>query len=305
MRTELGHDHEIVRMIRHELNTPLATALLYIGIAEGSAADLPEGIVKSALRVARAEVQRLKTLIDTMTELECSGYATIRPRSFDIGDAVRSTVQRMVALRDPGRVRVLTTGDLHGWWDLPKVEQIVGNLLSNALKFGLERSVRVEVRRVGEGVTIAVRDHGIGVAAADQEWIFERNAHASPERGGGLGLGLWLVRELATAHGGWVTLDSRKGRGATFTVFLRGQRQATALGRLGGMAVASAHPPDGASTRYWQVRAVKSHRKVPLLARNVTDEPVPTSTTISPSLTGTLKPSRPSKTRKSIEGLAV
>ncbi|HLK91941.1 MAG TPA: HAMP domain-containing sensor histidine kinase [Polyangia bacterium] len=292
-------------MIRHELNTPLATALLYIGIAEGSAADLPEGIVKSALRVARSEVQRLKTLIDTMTELECSGYATIRPRSFDVGDAIRATVQRMIALRDPTRVRVLTTGDLRGWWDRPKVEQIVGNLLSNALKFGLERPVRVEVRRVGEGMTLTVRDHGIGIAAADQEWIFERNAHASPERGGGLGLGLWLVRELATAHGGWVALDSRKGRGATFTVFLRGQRQPAALGRMGGVALADARPAATLSPRYWQVRAVKSHRKVPLLARNVTVDPVPSSATISPSVTGTLKPSRPSKTRKSIEGLAV
>src|SRR6185437_3122833 len=122
MRNETGQNRDLVRLIRHELNTPLATALLYIGIAEGSAADQPEGIVKSALRVARSEVQRLKTLIDTMTELESSGYATIRPRSFDVGDAVRSTVQRMVALRDPGRVRVLTTGDLRGWWDRPKVE---------------------------------------------------------------------------------------------------------------------------------------------------------------------------------------
>src|ERR1700689_4475916 len=136
MRNEMGRNNDMVRLIRHELNTPLATALLYIGIAEGSAAELPEGIVKSALRVARSEVQRLKTLIDTLTELECVGFATLRPRSIDVGETVRATVQRMVALRDAERVRIVAAGELRGWWDRPKVEQIVGNLLSNALKFG-------------------------------------------------------------------------------------------------------------------------------------------------------------------------
>ena len=77
---------KFVKLIRHELNTPLATALLYLGIAEGSAAELPKGAVHSALRVARAEVQRLKTLLDTVTELECVGYATPRPRSINVGD---------------------------------------------------------------------------------------------------------------------------------------------------------------------------------------------------------------------------
>jgi signal transduction histidine kinase len=303
MRNETGQNRDLARLIRHELNTPLATALLYIGIAEGSAAGLPEGIVKSALRVARSEVQRLKTLIDTLTELECVGYATLRPRSIDIGETVRTTVKRMVAMRDPGQVRVATLGDLRGWWDRPKVEQIVGNLLSNALKFGQERPVRVEVKPAGDGITIAVRDHGIGIAAADQEWIFERHAHASPEQGGGLGLGLWLVRELAAAHGGWVTLESRKGRGATFTVFLRDQSQAV---RLGAVAIAGAKAPGTAlPSRYWQERALRSHRKVPLLARNVTADPVPSSATMSPSLRGTLKARTPSKTRKSIEVFSV
>ncbi|HVV50279.1 MAG TPA: HAMP domain-containing sensor histidine kinase [Polyangia bacterium] len=282
MRNATGQRHDIVRMIRHELNTPLATALLYIGIAEGSAAGLPEGIVKSALRVARSEVQRLKTLIDTLTELECAGHATLRPRSFDVGDTVRSTVKRVVALRDPGQVRVVTLGDLRGWWDRPKIEQIVGNLLSNALKFGLGRPVRVEVKPVREGVTITVRDQGIGITPADQGWIFERHAHAPAEQGGGLGLGLWLVRELAAAHGGWVTLESRRGRGAAFTVFLRGRRPPT---KHGGLATGAARPAAAGA--------------------GLTVAPAPSPTAISPPFPETLKPSKPSKTRKSIEELTL
>src|SRR5450631_92553 len=259
----------IVKLIRHELNTPLATALLYLGIAEGSAADLPEGVVHSALRVARAEVQRLKTLLDTVTELECVGYATPRPRSINVGDTVRATVERLVAVRDATTVRVVTLGDLQGWWDRSMVEQIVGNLLSNALKFGLGRPIRIDVKPAEYGVHISVRDHGLGISASDQDWIFERNVHAKPEEGGGLGLGLWLVRELASAHGGWVTVESRKGRGSTFTVFLRTQRPVT---DAGGLAMA--------------------------------DDPRRSRTT-SPALTGSLNATLPPKPRKSIEVLAL
>jgi len=267
----------LVKLIRHELNTPLATALLYLGIAEGSAAGLPKGAVHSALRVARAEVQRLKALLDTVTELECVGYATPRPRSIDIGETVRGTVRRLVAVRDATTVRVVTAGDLRGWWDRSMVEQIVGNLLSNALKFGLGRPIRIEVKPAEYGVHISVRDHGIGVLPADQEWIFERSRHARPEEGGGLGLGLWLVRELASAHGGWVTLENRKGRGSTFTVFLRTQRPLTD----GGGLTAAVRP-----------------------ARRVTQDPIG-STMKPPSLVGALTAHLSSKNRKAVAMLAL
>ncbi len=189
------------------------------------------------------------------------------------------------------------------------VEQIVGNLLVNALKFGLGRPIRIDVKPAEYGVHISVRDHGIGVAAADQEWIFERNRHATPEEGGGLGLGLWLVRELAAAHGGWVTLESRKGRGSTFTVFLRTQRSLTA----GGTGTAAGSDAGG-RTRGVQLRGTylqereareaRSHKKIPLLARRVTDDPV-ASTVTSPSLSGGLNAGLPPKTRRPIAVLSL
>ena len=93
-----------------------------------------------------------------------------------------------------------------GWWDQTAVEQIVTNLLTNALKFGQGGSVRLVVQGTGgAGVRIAVSDHGIGISPADRERIFDRHEHASAAQGGGMGLGLWLVRELALAHEGRVT----------------------------------------------------------------------------------------------------
>jgi signal transduction histidine kinase len=217
---EAADYQDVAALFGHELSTPLATALLYIGIAENHC-DLAPGAVRTALRVARHEVQRLKTLVDTLTQFERVGRPSLHPESGDVGDIVRTTVRRTVATLAAPEVAVEVPEPLLGWWDQPAVEQIVGNLLSNALKFGQGRPVRVEVRGDRGGVSISVCDRGVGVALADRERIFERNIHAPARRGGGLGLGLWLVRELALAHGGRVTVHSRKGRGATFTVWLR------------------------------------------------------------------------------------
>jgi len=219
---EAADYEDVAALFGHELSTPLATALLYIGIAENQCGLAP-GAVRSALRVARHEVQRLKTLVDTLTQFERVGRPSLRPEPGDLGEIVRTTVHRtLTTLAGTSlEVTVEVPQPLPGWWDQSAVEQIVGNLLSNALKFGQGRPIRVEVRGDGAGVTISVCDRGVGVALADRERIFERNIHAPARRGGGLGLGLWLVRELAVAHGGRVTVHSRKGRGATFTVSLR------------------------------------------------------------------------------------
>ena len=205
---------------------------------------------------------------------------------------------------------------MHGWWDPTAVEQIVTNLLSNALKFGQGRSVRLIVREAPAGVTISVRDQGTGIGAADRLRIFERNEHAPAAQGGGLGLGLWLVRELAMAHGGRITVQSRKGRGTTFTVLLRTQppllgdgERAVRLRRLPPQrspmrAVSSKPSPRPTFPAYWQDRLARSQVKVPLLPRTEMDV-APTSMMTSPSLTAYLKASWPSRTRKSNDASAV
>ena len=110
---------------------------------------------------------------------------------------------------------------LVGRWDRMRLDQIVTNLLSNALKYGKGKPVTLEVHRVGEGVSLSVRDQGIGIAIEDQARIFDRFERAVSQRNyGGLGLGLWIVHQIVEALGGTVTVQSSKGNGATFTVEL-------------------------------------------------------------------------------------
>ena len=310
---EIVRDSDTVDLIRHELSTPIATALLYIGIAENYANRMPVDPITPALRIVRAEVQRLKALIENMTELQRSGRPFLRPRFIDVGATVRATAKRLLTTF-AGTESVSISGPaqpLQGWWDPTAVEQIVTNLLSNALKFGQGRTVRLIVREAAAGVSIAVRDQGAGIGSSDRLRIFNRYEHAPATHGGGMGLGLWLVRELVMAHGGRVTVQSRKGRGTTFTVLLREQQPMSMLGGErngpGRRLPAQRSPMRTVSTKasprptfpaYWQDRLVRSQVKTPLLPRTEIDV-APTSTMTSPSLTAYLKASWPSRMRKS------
>jgi signal transduction histidine kinase len=108
-----------------------------------------------------------------------------------------------------------------GLWDRLRLEQIVSNLLNNASKFGAGHPIEIRVR-AGNGVSrLELEDHGIGIDAPDQARIFERFERAVPTRNyGGFGLGLWIVRRIAEALGGSVSVESRLGRGSKFTVVL-------------------------------------------------------------------------------------
>jgi anti-sigma regulatory factor (Ser/Thr protein kinase) len=314
---EIVRDSDAVDLIRHELSTPVATALLYIGIAESYAARTPGDPISSTLRIVRSEVQRLKVLLDNMTEMQRSGRPFVRPRFMDIGATVRATVKRVLTTF-AGTESVTISGPSHtvqGWWDPVAVEQIVTNLLTNALKFGQGRSVRLVVREAPAGVTISVRDQGAGIGAADRLRIFKRYEHAPAAQGGGMGLGLWLVRELVMAHGGRITVQSRKGRGTTFMVLLRAQAPLTGQERSGSIRrlPPQRSPMRTVSTKpsarptfppYWQDRLAKSQAKVPSPPRTAIEER-PTSTMTSPSLTAYLKASWPARTRKSNDAPAL
>jgi signal transduction histidine kinase len=110
---------------------------------------------------------------------------------------------------------------LPGTWDEARLDQILTNLLGNAVKYGAGGVIEIEGRNDGDSVRVTVRDHGIGISAADQQRIFQRFERASGQRQHpGLGLGLWITSELVKAMGGRITVASALGAGAAFTVFL-------------------------------------------------------------------------------------
>jgi signal transduction histidine kinase len=118
-------------------------------------------------------------------------------------------------------IRVDAPGEVRCAFDAARMDQVVSNLISNALKYGSAAPVEVRVRSGGGRAILEVEDHGIGIAPEDQERIFDRFERAvSPRHFAGIGLGLWIVRQLVEAHGGTIRVRSAPDHGATFTVEL-------------------------------------------------------------------------------------
>jgi signal transduction histidine kinase len=125
------------------------------------------------------------------------------------------------ALRRQTPIRVTTRDAVVGYWDRARLNQVLSNLLSNAVKYGAGQPVLVDLQAEGADGVVVVRDHGIGIAPENQLRIFEKFERAAPERQfGGLGLGLWICREIVTAMKGSLDVSSAPGAGATFTVRL-------------------------------------------------------------------------------------
>jgi signal transduction histidine kinase len=110
---------------------------------------------------------------------------------------------------------------VRGVWDPGRIEQILEALVANALKYGRGQPIEITVDARGATGLLGVRDHGIGIAPEDQARIFERFERAASARHyGGLGLGLWIVRQVVEAHGGRIRVESAPGAGSSFVVEL-------------------------------------------------------------------------------------
>jgi signal transduction histidine kinase len=110
---------------------------------------------------------------------------------------------------------------VRGTWDRLRLDQVISNLLANAIKYGGGAPIEVEVAGVEDRARLVVRDRGIGVAPEDHAKIFERFERVAPgRRFSGLGLGLWIVRKIVEASGGSIEVDSQLGKGAAFVVDL-------------------------------------------------------------------------------------
>jgi PAS domain S-box-containing protein len=236
---------DFLAVAAHELRSPLTSLLLQVQVLGRAIARerFDARAARKAVEVAEAQARRLSTLIDGM--LDVSRYAAhqllVHPEEIDLRrvlDELLSTLSTDLE-RAGCSVTLNAPGELMGRWDRGRIEQVLLNVLSNAMKFGAGRPIEVDVRATDETVRIAVRDHGIGISREDQARIFERFERAVPTRHfGGLGLGLYTSVQILRAHQGSLRVDSRKGQGASFVIDLpRGPRVPS--------SVASPSPPRG------------------------------------------------------------
>jgi signal transduction histidine kinase len=214
----------------HELKTPLTAVQLYVERL-GDALDClaPEegqdGQLTRKLGDVERVVTRLGGLVDQLLDVSrlTAGRLVLDPERVDLAEIVREAVTQVEqeALRRATPIKVTTRDAVVGYWDRGRLHQVLSNLLSNAVKYGAGQPVVVQLQVEGPDGVVAVRDQGIGIAAENQLRIFEKFERAAPERQfGGLGLGLWICREIVTAMNGSIHVSSSPGAGATFTLRL-------------------------------------------------------------------------------------
>jgi signal transduction histidine kinase len=151
------------------------------------------------------------------------GEVRLHPKPFDLAELVRDIVERFELELERAQSPLLLTvrGNTRGIWDAERLDHVVTNLVSNALKYGPGRPIRVTIEGGDETITLTIRDHGKGICPEDRARIFERFERGSRTHDvSGLGLGLWIVRSMVHAHSGEVSVESPPGRGACFRVVL-------------------------------------------------------------------------------------
>jgi len=222
---------DFIANVSHELRTPLASIKSVVETLQAGALEDRQA-AQEFLSRADAEVDRLVQLVEELLELSRmeSGQAPLAQKPVDMGHVLSQAVER---LRPQAEKRALSL-TLEVASDLPPVvgdaerlERVVVNLIHNALKFTpAGGSIRVSAGLAGSAVAVKVSDTGIGVAPEDLPRIFERfykadrarnQADVQPDRGGGTGLGLAVVKHTVEAHGGTVGVESDLGRGSTFS----------------------------------------------------------------------------------------
>lgn len=218
---------DFLSVAAHELRTPLTTLQIELQALQRAVGQgritLPEA---QSTKLARAQRQviTLVRLVEALLDVSriSAGRLELQPEETDLAEVVREVVSRFSEqLTIAGCMLELRVMPASGRWDRLRLEQVVTNLLTNAMKFGRGRPIEISVEAETHAARLRVRDHGIGIDPAALGRIFDRFERAVSTRSyGGLGLGLYITRQIVAAHGGTIEVQSQPGQGATFTVTL-------------------------------------------------------------------------------------
>jgi PAS domain S-box-containing protein len=218
---------EFLSIASHELRTPLTP--LEIGLQRllrpRDGDSWPAERVRPALERCERQVRRLEVLIDNLLDVSriSSGRLTLQPEDVDLAEVLRDVAARFAdqISASGSKLDLTVTGPVIGHWDRLRLEQVVTNLLTNAIKYGRGRPLQAVCEGTPTHGLVRIRDHGIGIDPEQLTRIFGRFERAVSARSyGGLGLGLYIARQIVDAHGGRIEVESRPGEGSLFTIEL-------------------------------------------------------------------------------------
>lgn len=218
---------EFLAIASHELNTPITSLLLAVQLLKANVDGPLERIERllDKLPLVERQTKKLARLVDELLSVSriTAGRLELSLSEVDLAAVVRGAAERFSEdlARSGCQVTIRADEDVIGRWDAARLEQVVVNLITNAIKYGDKRPIEIAVGGEAGTASLVVRDHGIGIPADRLPHIFARFERAVSARAySGLGLGLYIVRTIVEAHGGSVRAESTLGSGSTFTVEL-------------------------------------------------------------------------------------
>ena len=222
---------QFLAVAAHELRTPLATLAmlvdyLVVPMLPHSKTELGNVVVQlRQLAMVKRQVDRLRALVVEMLDVSriTRGSFQLNPGPVDLRDVVREVLDRfdLEIQRSHVTVTVNAPDPAPGIWDAARIDQVITNLISNALNYGAGRPIEVSVRVEVSQAVVVIRDHGIGIPEDEQSKIFGPFTRVvAAKHHAGLGLGLWIAQQIVQASGGRIKVDSRPEQGSTFTVEL-------------------------------------------------------------------------------------
>lgn len=226
LEQQLQARDEFLSIAAHELRNPMHSLLLQVSAAVQIARQHETPALVRRLERVQHIVDRYVKRASLLLDVGRMNATRTHPQieDVDFAEVVREVFESYApeAAFNRSSLNLQAPEKLPGRWERLALEQIVSNLVSNAIKFGAGSPIDVLLERKGSAVQFQVRDRGIGIADVDQERIFGRFERlvTSPGHPAGAGVGLWLVRGLVEAHGGHVSVTSIPEQGATFTVVL-------------------------------------------------------------------------------------
>jgi PAS domain S-box-containing protein len=218
---------QFLSMASHELKTPLTSLKLQAQLNLRNLLSRKEVPIDRQVAVANQTndlVGRLTRLIDDMLDVSRirTGKLRLEKGHHEMGDIVREVVLRMSVLFEAVGLSIPALEvqeKVFGFWDRFRIEQVIGNLLTNAIRYGRGKPIELRIRREEEHVLVSIKDQGYGIAKEDLLRIFDRFERAAyTSELAGLGLGLFISREIIEAHDGHIFVESELDEGSTFHI---------------------------------------------------------------------------------------
>jgi signal transduction histidine kinase len=216
---------EFLAIASHELRTPLSTLVLRLGLLERHAISGDMNQVQTSVNRAKEQTERMRRLVDRLLDVSqlAEGRLKLELAHGDLSEVVKEAVERFseVASHAKCELRVTAPSNILTRIDRFRLDEAIGNVISNAIKYGAGKPVDIELKSKANKATLIVQDRGIGIPEEDLSRVFGRFERTSISHNyGGLGLGLYIAKQVIEQHKGSIRAENRSGGGARIVIEL-------------------------------------------------------------------------------------